>query len=225
MTSPLVSAIVPVFNGERFLAAALDSILTQDYRPLEVVVVDDGSTDGSAAIAQSRAVRYLAQPNGGPAAARNAGVDAARGSLLAFLDQDDEWLPATLRKRVEALRGSPELGFVLGRLEVVLEPGTSWPHWLDPRRRTEPAPGYCPGTLLVRREAFAAAGGFDPRFVSVSDAEWLLRARRAGIRGDVLDDVVLRYRLHAANHSHDRELFRSELFRALRTSVRAEATA
>src|SRR3954451_22735593 len=89
--APLVSCIVPVFNGERYLREALQSILAQSYRPIEVVVVDDGSTDRSPVVVAGfgREVRYLRQENAGPAAARNHGVQEARGELLAFLDADD----------------------------------------------------------------------------------------------------------------------------------------
>ncbi len=213
---PLVSAIVPVYNGERFLGEALDSILDQDYAPLEVIVVDDGSTDGSLAVAESRDVRIIRRERGGPGAARNAGVEAAGGDLLAFLDQDDAWLPGKVRKQVDVLRERPEAGFVYGRMEVVLEPGTEWPDWVDPGWLADPPMGYCPSTLMVTRTVFEAVGAFDTDYLSFSDGQWLIRARRAGVEGHLLEDVVLRYRVHEANHSHDRELFRSELFRALR---------
>jgi glycosyltransferase involved in cell wall biosynthesis len=211
-----VSAIVPVWNGERFLAAALDSILAQDYEQLEVVVVDDGSRDASVEIAARRDVRVLERENGGPGAARNAGVAASSGEILAFLDQDDEWLPGKLERQLAALRERPEAGFVYGRMEVVLEPGAAWPGWLDPAWLEEPPVGWCPGTLVVSREVFEEVGPFDEDFRVFSDGEWLVRARRAGYRGLVLDDVVLRYRIHEANQSHDRVRHKAEVLRALR---------
>jgi glycosyltransferase involved in cell wall biosynthesis len=216
VSRPLVSAILPVWNGERYLGEALDSVLAQDYDELETIVVDDGSTDGSVALARSRGVRVLEQENAGPGAARNAGVEAASGELLAFLDQDDAWLPGKVRTQVDALLASPDAGYGYGRMEVVLEPGVEWPEWLDRSWLAEPPMGYCPGTLMVRREAFERVGPFDTDYVSFSDGQWLVRARRAGLGCLLLDHVLLRYRIHDANHSHDRELFRRELFRALR---------
>lgn len=213
---PLVSVVVPVHEGERFLGAALDSVLAQDYEPLELIVVDDGSRRRAAHIAHARGAHYLEQANRGPAAARNAGIEASRGSLLAFLDQDDVWAPATLPTRVDALTARPGIGYVLGLMQVFQEAGAPWPHWLDRSWLTEPRVGYCPGTLLVRREALAEVGLFDAGYRSFSDGEWLVRARRAGIEGYVVPEVVLRYRVHEANQSHDRALFRTELVRALR---------
>ncbi|MBI4573499.1 MAG: glycosyltransferase family 2 protein, partial [candidate division NC10 bacterium] len=110
MTGPLVSVILPVYNGERFLAAAIASILAQDYQPIEVIVVDDGSTDGTAAIARSfQGVRYLYQPNQGPAFARNAGIAVARGAFIAFLDADDLMVPTRLSVQAGYLLAHPEI--------------------------------------------------------------------------------------------------------------------
>jgi len=168
-------------------------------------------------------VNVLSQTNQGQSAARNEAARVASGMLLAFLDQDDAWTPGKLRLQVDVLRERPEIGFVYGRMDVFLEPGAEWPSWRDRSWLTEPPTGFCPGTLLARREALAAVGGFDTRFRSLSDVDWLVRARRAGIEGLLLDDIVLRYRVHEANQSHDRELFRRELFRALRRPVEERA--
>ncbi len=218
MSAPLVSVIVPVWNGERFLAEALDSILAQEYKPLEVIVVDDGSTDGSAAIAQARDVRYYVQPNRGPGAARNTGVTAAQGELLAFLDQDDVYLPGKIARQVETLADRPEIGFVFTRIDVFLEPGVERPSWLPADWLVAPPVGYCPSTLMIRRDAFAAVGEFDTNYSTFSDGEWFVRARRAGVKNVVLEDVAVRYRIHGRNQSNDRQTFVSEVLRSLRRS-------
>src|SRR2546426_10667200 len=98
MKESLISCIVPVFNGERYLHETLNSILAQTYRPLEIIVADDGSTDGTRTIVASygQQVRYLWQLNAGPAAARNLGLTAAKGEFIAFLDADDLWHPEKL---------------------------------------------------------------------------------------------------------------------------------
>jgi glycosyltransferase involved in cell wall biosynthesis len=102
MTAPLISCVVPVFNGERYLGEALDSILAQTYRPLELLVVDDGSTDGTAALVTRYRdqIRPLFQPNAGQAAARNLGLSVARGEFVAFLDADDLWHPEKLARQM-----------------------------------------------------------------------------------------------------------------------------
>ena len=103
MTAPLVSAVMAVYNGERFVREAVDSVLGQAYRPLEVIVVDDGSTDGTAAVLQSMdGVRYVHQPNAGQPAALNHGIRLAGGALLAFNDADDVWTPDKLNRQMAA---------------------------------------------------------------------------------------------------------------------------
>jgi len=121
--NPLVSVIIPVYNGGRYLRAALESVFAQTYRPFEVIVVDDGSADDSGVIAQSfPEVRYIYQTNQGVAAARNNGLEAARGEYFAFLDQDDLWAPEKLKLQVEYLLSHPEVGYTLTQQQFFLDP-------------------------------------------------------------------------------------------------------
>ena len=110
MKNSLISCIVPVYNGERYLGEALDSILAQTYRPLEIIVVDDGSTDGTAEVVAiyGDQVRYLKQVNGGPAATRNLGLSSSNGEFVAFLDQDDLCHPEKLERLMERFKTRPE---------------------------------------------------------------------------------------------------------------------
>ena len=129
MARPLVSVILPVKNGERFLAQAINSVLEQDYRPLEIVVVDGQSTDASAAIAQSfELVRYVFQQGElGLGRARNLGIEAARGELIAFINSDDLWAPHKLSVQVDYLARHPEVQFTITRASFFLEPGCDIP--------------------------------------------------------------------------------------------------
>ena len=217
---PLVSIVMPVHNGQRFLAAAIDSALGQDYEPVEVIVVDDGSTDDSADIARARpAVRLIEQPNGGVSAARNAGLAAARGELIAFLDQDDVLMPDKLTTQVAALIAEPALDFVVGKLRIELEPGSPRPPWWNPAWNPEGEVASQLGTVLARRRAFDAIGGFDERYSIVGDADWLARAKDAGLRYRLLPQVVMTYRVHEHNNVHDRARMYAELLRSMRDSV------
>ena len=109
----LISCIVPAYNGERYLGQTIDSILGQTYRPIEVIVVDDGSTDRTADVAAGYGapVRLISQPNAGPAAARNTGIEAARGVFLAFLDSDDLWHEEKLERQMQRFAARPELDY------------------------------------------------------------------------------------------------------------------
>ncbi|HKV36457.1 MAG TPA: glycosyltransferase family A protein, partial [Pyrinomonadaceae bacterium] len=115
----LVSVIIPVFNGERFLREAVQSVLDQGDSSVEIIVVDDGSTDGTETVARSLPVRYLHQTNQGPAAARNRGIEHAQGSLLAFADADDLWPVNKLELQLPCLLRDPKIDIVLGRIQQV----------------------------------------------------------------------------------------------------------
>jgi glycosyltransferase involved in cell wall biosynthesis len=220
VAEPLVSVIVPVHRGERFLAAALDSVEAQTHPRVETIVVDDGSPDASAEIAAARPhVHLVRQAHAGVAAARNAGLAVARGELVAFLDQDDAWMPEKLARQAAFLAAHPDTAIALSHMEVVLEPGTPHPVWLEPSWLVEPQPGYVPSTWLVRREAFERLGRFDTRYAIACDSDWLARAKDAGLGREMLPDVLVRWRVHGANGSYDQETMRRELMRMLRGTV------
>lgn len=203
MSAPLVTVLLPVYNGARFVAEAVESVLAQTYAPVEFLAIDDGSTDVSAEIlGRYDGVRVIRQENQGVAAARNRGVAEAQGEIVAFIDQDDRWRPGKLEAQVAYLRDHPEAGLVLGHLENFLEPGTEdWPDWLNPATVGTPVPGLMPGTFVIRRSFFETVGPFNEAIETASDSEWLLRAHRAGDPGHVLPDVVLDRRVHSANQS------------------------
>src|SRR5690348_13004759 len=126
---PLVSAAITTYNRARYLPEAIESILAQTIRDLEIVVVDDGSTDDTDAVVAPYLgrVRYVRQANGGRAAARNAAVRLARGELIGFCDSDDRWLPDRLERQLQALESWPEVGMVHGQVELVDDAGRALP--------------------------------------------------------------------------------------------------
>lgn len=218
----LVSVVIPVYNGERYLGDAIESVLAQTYRPVQLLVVDDGSTDKSADVAKSYAeVLYIHQTNQGHGVAKNVGAAAANGEFLAFLDSDDLWAPDKLDLQVGHLQRNPDVGYVSCHMRNFLEPGQSVPPWLAGVGLSD-VPAYIPSALLVRRSVFDEVGGFDPSYRRANDVDWHLRAKDAGVRMGSVDRVLLRRRIHDANLSHDRTLDSpacSELFRAIRASI------
>lgn len=200
----LVSVIVPVFDGQRWLADAIGSVRAQTYSPIEIVAVDDGSTDLSAAIlAGYPDVHTIRQPNGGCAVARNRGIAGSRGEYLAFIDQDDRWIADKLERQVTLLRERPDAGYALGRQMLFLEPGCPLPRWFGERSYLfdRPHVGYLPGTMLVRRSTFVRIGVFDEAYPTASDGEWLVRAHDTGVPMAVAEEVVIEKRIHDANLS------------------------
>ena len=223
---PLVSVVVPVHNGERFLHDALAAIGQQTHSELELILVDDGSDDGSVAVATDCLAWF---PHGelverrsaaGVATARNMGMARASGSLLAFCDQDDVWLPSKLEQQLAYLEEHPEVAVVMVRQEPFLDGIDAMPSWLLPDRVYGDLGGVLPCTALIRREAFATVGEFDPAKSGSDDFDWLLRARRAGLGIAVHPEVLVRRRLHATNSSHDAGRLRHELFLNLRDLTR-----
>jgi glycosyltransferase involved in cell wall biosynthesis len=199
--SDRVSCVVPVFNGERFLAEALESILAQTYPPTELIVVDDGSTDGSPQIVQAYGERVvlLQQSNRGPAAARNRGIRAARGDLLAFLDADDLWRPEKLERQVAFLRAHPEVDLCLARYR------NSWaPELAEEQERyrnhplSQPSSAFNIDTLLARREIFDRTL-FNEDLRYGENTDWFMSVLRQGARAEVLPEELAERRFHAAS--------------------------
>jgi len=223
MKLPLISCVVPVFNGERYLGEALESIFKQSYQSLEIIVVDDGSTDGTAAVMDHYAgqVRFLRQANSGTAAARNLGLKAATGEFVAFLDADDLWHTEKLERQMARFHARPELDYCVAHVQ------NFWvPELIEEERRfrdhriSKALPGYSTGTLLVRRTLFDIVGLFNPTINHADDTEWFLRAGEHGVAMELLPDVLLYRRLHPTNFSRARASnSRDQYLQVLKTAL------
>ncbi|HSE18858.1 MAG TPA: glycosyltransferase family A protein [Pyrinomonadaceae bacterium] len=217
---PLVSVIIPVYNGARYLRAALESVFAQTYRSFEVIVVDDGSADDSGVIAQSFPfVRYIHQENQGVAAARNNGIAAARGEFFAFLDQDDLWIPEKLRLQIGHLLSHTELGYTLTHQQFFLDAGATLPAWFRKELLASVHTGWVLGTLVVRRTAFEQVGNFATGYSAANDSDWFFRAKAAGIPMAVVPELLLLKRIHGANDSGRSKEILSELLKVVKTSL------
>lgn len=187
----LVSVVVPAFNCAPFLDRALDSVLGQWFDPLEVIVIDDGSTDGTAEVARAREpdVTYHRQDNSGAASARNVGIRRSRGELIAFLDGDDAWPAERLARHVEALEADPQLDMTIGQTQLA-KPGAegAGPHTFGP-------PWFASsfGATVFRRRVFERVGLLDESLRTQEDLDWFIRAREAEARFDLLEFVSLFY--------------------------------
>lgn len=186
---PVVSVILPVRNGARFLAEAAESVLAQTHPAIELVVIDDGSTDATAAIASGLGprVRCGSTPRLGPAAARNAGLEMASGEFVTFIDADDRWPAGRIAAQLAALGGSPAPDVVFGHVA-----------WF-PRDDRPPEPARLGTTMLTARRTFDAVGPLATEWRVGEFMDWLLRARELGLRELMLPDVVLERRVHEAS--------------------------
>jgi glycosyltransferase involved in cell wall biosynthesis len=206
------------FNEEAFIGEALRSVSAQTYRPVEVIVVDDGSSDRTAEVAASHDVRLLRLPHSGPSAARNAGLAVARGEYWTIFDADDVMPPERLSHQVAHMEEHPELGMVLGLTEAFVTPGESRPPHFNPIWDEGPFPA-CAGTMLARRSVLDVVGLYDETVSLAYDVEWLARAKDAGVGAGQVDHVSLRYRIHPGNTSADRPAVHAAMFGLLRASL------
>jgi glycosyltransferase involved in cell wall biosynthesis len=220
VTSPLVTVVVAVHNGERFLRPALESLYAQDYERFEVVFVDDGSTDASAQIARSfPGIRYVHQQNQGLAAARNTGLALAEGDFLAYLDDDDLLPPRKLRRQAEYLVANPDVGCVLGRQEIMLEPGVEPPEWLIRDRVFGDLDGIPFVSAMIRTQLLRYVGGFDPTYRFAEDRDLFVRLREHGVRIEVIPEVLLFRRFHGDNMNFRMRPQKHPLLRSLKAKI------
>lgn len=223
MNGPLVSCIIPTFNSERYLAEAIASVLAQTYRPIEVIVADAGSTDGTAAIV-ARAeggIRFAQHQGGGPAATRNLGIRSARGDFVAFLDADDLWHPEKLAIQMACFHGDPTLDLCTAHVQQFFAGGPGgMPGQAETDPRLRPVPGFVTITLLARRTAFERVGELDPGLWHSDSADWFLRAADAGLSVRLLPETLTYHRLHGANLSLRRGAeSRKEFLRLIKSTL------
>jgi glycosyltransferase involved in cell wall biosynthesis len=210
-----VTALIPAHNSAAWIAEALGSVTAQTAPPDEVIVVDDGSTDGTADIAESLGATCLRPGRVGVSAARNLGVRAASGELIALLDSDDVWTPDKLEIQAEHMRSHPELLLTIthfrhfqdgSSVEGIREDVLEGVH-----------PGWLPSTLVARREAFDVVGEFDESMPSGGDIDWFSRAVDLGVEMEVLPQLLLLKRAH--NDSLTWTMGHKALFLTLRRST------
>jgi len=217
-----ITCILPVFNGERFLAEAIRSVLDQEYPDLEIIVVDDGSTDGTREVLArfGDGIRLLRQEHAGVAAARNLGLAEARAEYLAFQDADDLWMPGKLEIQEKCFREQPDLEMCVGLIQnfwmdEVLEEETGY----GGSRFSAPIPGFSLVCLLARKALFDRVGPFDTSLRVGSDNDWFLRARDLGAIDHTVPDLLARRRLHAGNLTREDLSSRETLLRNLKASL------
>ncbi len=203
----LLSVIVPVWNNADTLAQSLTSIIDQECAAIEIIVVDDGSSDESSAIAKQFGVVCIRQENKGPSAARNLGLFSARGSWISFLDADDRWPKGRVRHHQSILLDNPDVDMVVGTTQTIFQPI----HPGESAHPRLPAPliQHHLGSITIRRTAWEKVGALDPALRCGEDKDWFSRALSAGIRIHMTKAVALEYYLRKGsltygtiNHTH-----------------------
>ena len=216
-----LSVIVPVYNGERYLAETIDSVLAQNHRSIEVIIVDDGSTDGTARIANNygSSIRYCYQPNFGTAAAMNRGTDLACGQYLAFLGADDLWPEDRIRVQLKAFDAHPDLDIVSGYVKQFFSPEITESVKKRIRFSTNLIPGHVIPAMLIKRQAFFRVGLFEPQWTVGADMSWYLRAQETGLKIMILPDLVLLRRIHESNKGITKHSFINQRAQILKAAL------
>ncbi len=217
MRATLVSAVMPVYNGEEFLEASLASLVAQDYPEVEIVVCNDGSTDRTAEILRAfESVYVVEQENRGVAAALNAAINAATGEFVATCGCDDEWPANRLTLQAGYLERHPTVGCVLGRQKWI-----NPPPWLARDAVYGELDGIPLGSAMLRRSVLAELGGFDESFTHSEDMDLLIRLREHGSEVAIIPEVIHYRRFHGGNLTANPPET-SPLLRSLRSKLQRE---
>ncbi|MCB0207878.1 MAG: glycosyltransferase [Anaerolineae bacterium] len=223
MKAQTVSVIIPAYNQGDYLAEAIESVLTQTYPHFEIVVVDDGSTDNTAEVAQSYSdprVRYIYRENGGLSAARNTGLEHASGELITFLDSDDLFLPEKLSVLITAMDNNPAVGLAAGQAIMIDDQSRRLDKMIDsplPENQAQLLLGnpIHVGSVVVKREWLAQVEPFDESFRACEDWDMWIRLAKAGCQMCWLPVPVSLYRVHAAQMTRGAERMRTAMLATL----------
>jgi glycosyltransferase involved in cell wall biosynthesis len=218
---PLISCVVPTHNGQAFLAGTLRSLLAQTWRHLEIIVVDDSSTDRSFEIAAAfgPTVKIVRINECNPVLARNHGISLANGAYVAFLDHDDISPPERLSAQHAAFVADQALDVCIGMVQRFSQLSSGAPM----TKIGEAVPGYLTISMLAQRAVFQTVGPLNPAQRYADSAEWFLRAQNSGCRIRLLPDIVTYHRIHGQNLSLTRnDDARREFVHLLRSKIVSE---
>jgi len=215
---PLISVIVPVFNGERYLTDALESIENQTYAHTEIIVVNDGSLDKTMSVIRSfPSVISISQSHSGLSTALNNGIQNAKGSFLAFLDADDIWVKDKLSNQMKIFTENPGMEAVFGHivqfnsLQEIME--------AEGKNSIRKIPGYCKGSMLIKKKSFSRIGFFDTGWEMGDFIDWFKRAKEKDLKTVLIPEVVMKRRIHSHNMSSSKKNGKKDYVRILKASL------
>lgn len=215
-----ISVLIPAYNAEPYIAESVNSVFAQTLQPAEIIVLDDGSTDGTYALLKTFGdrIRLLGPKRRGFVGARNHLLVQAWHPWIAFHDADDIWMPDKLEKQVAWLQANPDHDGCLGMAEQFLEPGCKLPPNFRNALLQEPSAQFFIPNLLTRRAIFDRVGQFETHDSQGADSDWFVRAKDAGINFGVIPEVLYKRRWHDTNLTHQ-FAFNNVMLDILRRSV------
>ena len=214
MSKPLISVIIPTYNQKKYILDAIHSILAQTIPALEIIVVDDGSVDNTHEVFNTcqTNILYYQQCHQGAGAARNTGVGLAQGEWIAFLDADDLWLPQKLKLQL-AFAEAHHSNIIFSHIQQFISPELCRGTLANITLKNEIMPGYCASTLLIKKEIFSDIGYFDPTYTLGEFMAWYIRLQKSRLPFHLIDDVVVRRRIHQDNTSSKNKTMRHDYLR------------
>lgn len=221
MSHAEIDVIVPVFNGEKYIAEAIESVLCQSLSPASICIVDDGSSDMTLAVVDNYRdhVSVITQANSGAGSARNAGIKATSSPYVAFLDADDTWLENCLESLARVLLRDEQNDCAIGLVEQYISPDLSKQEASQLDCHEGLAPAYCPGGILITRSIFDRVGVFDERFRLGEFIDWYHHAASMGVRFGLAGQQVLKRRIHLTNTGRTRKDMRSNYAAVARQAI------
>lgn len=220
MISDLVSVIIPVYNGEKYLSETLQSVLDQTYTNLEIIVVDDGSIDDTAKIIKANDnIIYIYQVNRGTAAAFNTGISYARGKYFSFLGADDLWDSEKTQIQIETFKESPDYDIITGYVRQFLSPELPETFRKNIKFSEKPIPGHVIPAMLIKRQSFFKVGLFETEWKVGAEMSWFLRANEIPLSLKILPETVLQRRIHTTNKGITNREFLSQRARIIKASL------
>jgi glycosyltransferase involved in cell wall biosynthesis len=204
MNSNIVSVILPVFNADKYVREALESVLSQTYKNIELICINDQSTDNSLSILESFGDKIILinnENNCGTAESRNKGIRLARGEYLAFIDNDDLWKSNKLEVQLNQFRNNPALDVLFSYMQCFISPDIS--EEIKKIRYCPPdsMPGYIPSTVVIKRTSFEKVGYFESRWKNGESVAWMFKAKDIGLNFGIVDDILVKRRIHETNKS------------------------
>ncbi|MEN8153736.1 MAG: glycosyltransferase [Acidobacteriota bacterium] len=204
---PLVSIIIPVFNSESYVKDAISSVIDQTFKDIEIIVIDDGSTDKSLEIISGfKGIKLIkSETNRGVSHTRNRGIRESRGEYIAFLDSDDFWINEKLDKQIKILLKNRSIEGIYGKFKNFFENGVIIPEYISKQMFLRPEFGKVKniGTLLTERKVFEKIGMFNESIRSGEDLDWFIRANDSGVNFKFVPEILMHRRLHGSNLSYD----------------------
>lgn len=217
----LISVIIPTYNSANYISESINSILSQSFNNVEIIIVDDGSTDDTKQIVSKtdKRIYYYSQEHKGISAALNKAVKLSNSSFLSFLDADDLWYPNKLELQLSFLLNNQDIDMVFGHVVHFISPELSREEMDHVKCPQNAMPGYSRSAMLIRKESYLQAGSFSEKYSVGEFIEWYSRAQEIGLKSYLLSDLVLKRRIHKQNTTMNNNRLGSDYAKLLKVAI------